>query len=157
MYISLSWAGFLTLLACRNEGFFWESPPGKELALAFLFSTGATTLLGGLLKAEAIAWAWELLVDRWGLDPDRLYATVHEGDAALGLDADARAGLLLLGCVSGGQASNLCALLGGGDAALSVVLTTSTTLLGCMSMCPSVGVVGRSGHAEFFHRAQQRM
>ena len=52
--------------------------------------------------------------------------------AALGLDADARAGLLLLGCVSGGQASNLCALLGGGDAALSVVLTTSTTLLGCV-------------------------
>ena len=53
--------------------------------------------------------------------------------AALGLDADARAGLLLLGCVSGGQASNLCALLGGGDAALSVVLTTSTTLLGCVA------------------------
>ena len=52
---------------------------------------------------------------------------------ALGLDADARAGLLLLGCVSGGQASNLCALLGGGDAALSVVLTTSTTLLGCVA------------------------
>ena len=53
--------------------------------------------------------------------------------AALGLDADARAGLLLFGCVSGGQASNLCALLGGGDAALSVVLTTSTTLLGCVA------------------------
>ena len=53
--------------------------------------------------------------------------------AALGLEADARAGLLLLGCVSGGQASNLCTLLGGGDAALSVVLTTSTTLLGCLA------------------------
>ena len=52
---------------------------------------------------------------------------------ALRLESDARAGLLLLGCVSGGQASNLCALLGGGDAALSVVLTTSTTLLGCLA------------------------
>lgn len=39
-------------------------------------------------KKEAIRWAWELLVDRWGLEGDRLYATVHEGDEALGLDAD---------------------------------------------------------------------
>ena len=58
MYISLSWAGFLTLLACRNEGFFWESLPGKELAVAFVCSIGATTLLGVFLKVDAIAfWA----------------------------------------------------------------------------------------------------
>ena len=58
MYISLSWAGFLTLLACRNEGFFYESLPGKELAGAFVASIGATTLLGSLLKADSIAfWA----------------------------------------------------------------------------------------------------
>ncbi len=43
---------------------------------------------GEYFKKEAIAWAWELLVDRWGLDPNRLYATVHEGDDKLGLDAD---------------------------------------------------------------------
>ncbi|MGA7307191.1 MAG: alanine--tRNA ligase, partial [Rhodothermales bacterium] len=29
-----------------------------------------------------------LLVDRWGLDPSRLYATVHEGDVGLGLPPD---------------------------------------------------------------------
>ncbi len=46
---------------------------------------------GDYFKKEAIAWAWELLVDRWGLDPDRLYATVHEGDDALGLSADTEA------------------------------------------------------------------
>jgi H+-transporting ATPase len=58
MYISLSWAGFLTLLACRNEGFFWESLPGKELFVAFCVSIGATTLLGSLLKADSISfWA----------------------------------------------------------------------------------------------------
>jgi alanyl-tRNA synthetase len=43
---------------------------------------------GDYFKTEAIRWAWELLVTQWGLDPDRLYATVHEGDDALNLDAD---------------------------------------------------------------------
>ena len=43
---------------------------------------------GDYFKKEAIGWAWELLVDRWGIDPDRLYATVHEGDDKLGLGAD---------------------------------------------------------------------
>lgn len=46
---------------------------------------------GDYFKREAIAWAWELLVDRWGLDPDRLYVTVHEGDEALGLAPDQEA------------------------------------------------------------------
>jgi len=46
---------------------------------------------GDYFKAEAIQWAWELLVERWGLAPDRLYATVHEGDEQFGLDADEEA------------------------------------------------------------------
>ena len=46
---------------------------------------------GDYFKEDAIMWAWELLVDEWGLDPDRLYVTVHEGDEALGLDADTEA------------------------------------------------------------------
>src|SRR5690606_4364356 len=46
---------------------------------------------GDYFKKEAIGWAWELLVDVWGLQPDRLYATVHEGDEGLGLAPDEEA------------------------------------------------------------------
>ena len=46
---------------------------------------------GDYFKTEAIEWAWELLVDIYGLDPERLYATVFEGDAADKLEADTEA------------------------------------------------------------------
>jgi len=38
---------------------------------------------GDYFKEEAVQWAWELLVERWKLPPERLYATVYcpaEGD-----------------------------------------------------------------------------
>ncbi len=42
-------------------------------------------------KAEAIQWAWELLADVWGIEPDRLWATVFGGDHAEGLPEDEEA------------------------------------------------------------------
>ena len=33
---------------------------------------------GDYFKKEAIAWAWELLVERWKFPPERLYATVYQ-------------------------------------------------------------------------------
>jgi alanyl-tRNA synthetase len=35
---------------------------------------------GDYFQTEAIAWAWELLVDVLGLDPERLWVTVHVSD-----------------------------------------------------------------------------
>ncbi len=46
---------------------------------------------GDYFKAEAIAWAWELLTDVWGLEKDRLHVTVFAGDAGDGLEADTEA------------------------------------------------------------------
>ena len=43
---------------------------------------------GDYFKAEAIAWAWQLLTEVWGLPAERLYVTVFGGDDADGLDAD---------------------------------------------------------------------
>jgi len=43
---------------------------------------------GNYFKKEAIAWAWELLTEVYGLEKDRLYVTVFEGDPSENLERD---------------------------------------------------------------------
>jgi len=46
---------------------------------------------GDYFKKDAINWAWEFLVDKMGISPDRLYATIFEGDAEDGVERDQEA------------------------------------------------------------------
>lgn len=56
------------------------------------------------------------------------------------LPAGTAAGMVLVGSINGAQASNLCTYIAGGETALSVVMTTTTTL-GCAVATPLLAKV----------------
>lgn len=49
---------------------------------------------GDYFKKEAIEWAWELLTDCYGLDPERLFVTVFQGNKEENLEPDDEAAFI---------------------------------------------------------------
>jgi len=130
------WLAIAAVAAVRYPpSFTWvKSSYFTGLLGLLMFSVGITTTIDDfkecLKRPGAVAINF---ISCYGIMPVLAYFIAK----FIGAEGAILAGMVLVGSINGGQASNLCTLIAGGDVALSVLMTTSTTL-GCIFMTPLI-------------------
>lgn len=127
------WAVGASILAYQSPSLFTSvGPMSVRLALAgVMLSTGLTLTRKELSDAAArpVALTFGLLGCFVAM-PAIAWMLAY----GFGITGAAKAGLLLVGVVSGGQMSNLCTHISHGDTALSVAMTTASTLAAAFAL-----------------------
>jgi len=121
------WAGALAALAYIQPSIFTRfSGAIVPLLVVIMFGMGLTLRPADFVRAVQ-RWPLVLLglVLQFGLMPAAAWLLAH----ALALDAPLALGLILVGSVAGGTASNVICFLARGDVALSITLTSMATLV----------------------------
>eukprot|EP00435_Cladocopium_sp_Y103_P065386 s664_g27.t1 len=130
------WLAIAAVAALKHPASFtWvKSEYFTGLLGLLMFSVGITTTIDDfrecLKRPGAVAINF---ISCYGIMPCLAFILAK----LIGAEGAILAGLVLVGSINGGQASNLCTLIAGGDVALSVLMTTSTTL-GCIFMTPLI-------------------